>query len=663
MSAPVVAEFSSVLEGLLAMKAPGVSGTKIGTLTQIAVQHIKEAPGIINALTIHLRRTPGTHKLGSLYVVDSVARAYQDFARKSPADEHAFLAGLNLIADNIYNIMNDAVQAAPEKDKEKIRKLVDIWEKAATFSPEVLNAIRSQSFGGSTTPPGPPPAHLAQAAPTAAPVIPQASALAPAATPVPNAQNTDAASVLAMLANIAKQNTAAAAPAAAPAPIVPLPPIQAPTPAAPQPTASADPRFNMIPTVQHAAPANVPLPAPSAQPIPAAMAGLDPQQLALLQLLSTQPQLAATLLQNAGGAAPANPVAMPWQQPASSGPGPRDDALRSRSRSPGYRGGPRDRSPARRGRSPSYDNYGRRAGARDRSPMGRRSRSRSPPRRRSPPGYGRERSPQRNTGGGPPDQPKNTKGHLVQPDPTISPSEIKVLSRTLFVGGLTHSVSESELRDLFGRYGAVQSVICNHDKRHAFVKLYQRPNAEAAKSAMEVYQHGDTTLRTRWGVGFGPRDCSDYATGVSVIPLGRLTDADRRWLQSAEYGGTGGKPITGGIIVEEPDIEIGAGVSSKAISKKMPTRRDRDREFEPERRDRDYGAPRREEPYGGARDMGAMMQQGGVMPWMMPQNGGFPGQAPPGYPQAFPPAPGAGGYPGYGYPGQPDQQGGAPWQQ
>lgn len=32
---------------------------------------------------------------------------------------------------------------------------------------------------------------------------------------------------------------------------------------------------------------------------------------------------------------------------------------------------------------------------------------------------------------------------------------------------------------------------------------------------------------------------------------------------TAEYGGTGGKAIEGGMVVEEPDIEIGAGVSSK----------------------------------------------------------------------------------------------------
>lgn len=32
---------------------------------------------------------------------------------------------------------------------------------------------------------------------------------------------------------------------------------------------------------------------------------------------------------------------------------------------------------------------------------------------------------------------------------------------------------------------------------------------------------------------------------------------------SAEFGGTGGKSIEPGMVVEEPDIEIGAGVSSK----------------------------------------------------------------------------------------------------
>jgi hypothetical protein len=50
-----------------------------------------------------------------------------------------------------------------------------------------------------------------------------------------------------------------------------------------------------------------------------------------------------------------------------------------------------------------------------------------------------------------------------------------------------------------------------------------------------------------------------------VIPIDRLTEADQRWMVSAEYGGTGGQPLQGGMCVEEPDIEIGQGVSSKGL--------------------------------------------------------------------------------------------------
>lgn len=116
----------------------------------------------------------------------------------------------------------------------------------------------------------------------------------------------------------------------------------------------------------------------------------------------------------------------------------------------------------------------------------------------------------------------------------------------------------------------------------------------AAKEAMEVHRNPDSQLRvrsvtdimsafqvenlltskqTRWGVGFGPRDCCDYTTGISIIPISKLTDADRKWFLTAEYGGSGGKPIEGGMVVEEPDIEIGQGVSSKAISRRMQTDR------------------------------------------------------------------------------------------
>lgn len=101
--------------------------------------------------------------------------------------------------------------------------------------------------------------------------------------------------------------------------------------------------------------------------------------------------------------------------------------------------------------------------------------------------------------------------------------------------------------------------------------MLSRKDAVAAKEGSEEHRNSDMPLRTRWGVGFGPRDCSDYSTGVSTIPIHRLTEADRKWVLTAPYGGSGGRPITTGLVIEEPDIEIGAGVSSKAISRRMQT--------------------------------------------------------------------------------------------
>ena len=90
---------------------------------------------------------------------------------------------------------------------------------------------------------------------------------------------------------------------------------------------------------------------------------------------------------------------------------------------------------------------------------------------------------------------------------------------------------------------------------------------EKLQSANERYvMH--IARQTKWGVGFGPRECCDYQRGESVIPIWKLTEADMKWLLTAEYGGTGGRKVESGMVLEEPDIEIGAGVSSKAMSKR-----------------------------------------------------------------------------------------------
>lgn len=292
---------------------------------------------------------------------------------------------------------------------------------------------------------------------------------------------------------------------------------------------------------------------------------------------------------------------------------------RRRSHSPGY-DRRREASPPRRRDSPVYGEYhGDSPGRRGGDPRGRRGneyRQRSPPgrRRRSP-------SPSRKDPALPPPGPKfmewdysigqgNIKGlfhhapSCVQlGDPNLCLCSLEsnplrgrchvsqyLLLQILGIGNLpVNSSSEAHLRSLFSKFGVVQTCIVNIDKRHAFIKMISRQDAVNARDGMESYKSGDMQLRvsaliviqvtwrflacpliiisqTRWGVGFGPRDCSDYQTGISVIPVDRLTEADRKWMLTAEYGGTGGRPIESGMVVEEPDIEIGAGVSSKGMS-------------------------------------------------------------------------------------------------
>lgn len=124
---------------------------------------------------------------------------------------------------------------------------------------------------------------------------------------------------------------------------------------------------------------------------------------------------------------------------------------------------------------------------------------------------------------------------------------------------------------------------------------------------------------------------------------------------TAEYGGSGGKPIEPGLVVEEPDIEIGQGVSSKAISRRMATdkggnngpksTRDREEEERQQRRGErdDYRDDRREDE---RRDRSSAVSAPPSMPPIPPFGmHGFP--FPMNFPNGVPMLP-----PGFSFPAQ-----------
>ncbi|KAI1781059.1 hypothetical protein F4818DRAFT_397671 [Hypoxylon cercidicola] len=612
MSSPV-AELEAGLNAMQSLKPPGVSGSRIQSLTTLCVENVQSESVLIQKIYTHFKKAPATHKLGVLYVVDSVTRRWVDQAKhqgqpiNSSAKDGTYAAGVHRVTELLPVLMNDILQTAPGEQKEKIKKLIDIWEKGQTFPQPMIESFKQKlnslpAKTESTTPIGSPPP---------GPGLPGLPESKPAME-APNA-------IMEALANIARQNVPAApvsngVPAstntynALPAQTsTPQLPTQALSQSQPHLAYSAPQQPVTLPGMPYPFPqagqvqAHTPVPPVTASNQPLGFPGVAPgtsapatavdpnfqQQVMLIKLLADQgvpfdkiPGILASM--QGSGVAPPAPIptatpaaALPVGQPSYAGswgqPGFRPDESRdhgfqqvrspnrhrnrSRSRSPPRHWGSRD-SP--RGRSErEYGGYGRNSPGlghmedRDFRARGADYRQRSPGRR------GRSPSSQQ-------DFPQPPAEKWVDYDRTIPQGHIKVLSRTLFVGGVT--CPESELRAAFNRHGQVQTCIVNKDKRHAFVKMITRRDAVQAKEAME-----NSTFRTRWGVGFGPRDCSDYQTGISIIPINKLTDADRKWMLTAEFGGSGGKPIETGLVVEEPDIEIGAGVSSKAISRRMQT--------------------------------------------------------------------------------------------
>lgn len=71
----------------------------------------------------HFKKTPGTHKLGVLYVVDSVTRQWVDHARKTnqvigtAAGDGTYAAGVNRVTELLPVLMSDIIQHAPEDQK------------------------------------------------------------------------------------------------------------------------------------------------------------------------------------------------------------------------------------------------------------------------------------------------------------------------------------------------------------------------------------------------------------------------------------------------------------------------------------------------------------------------------------------------------------------
>lgn len=549
-----VEEFESILKELPTIKAPGVSGTRIKKLTEIAVKNVSDESNLITSLYSNCKAVPSSHKLGTLYVVDSIVRGYSEEAKKlnqtidSSAKEGTFASGVFKISELIDSLIDDAMELLINKSQIiKISKLVDIWERAETFNSDLIEKIRDKHFKSTTPPNTPPRTSVEPIKPTSDDsdsILSVLASLAKPSSPKIEKNDNPADSILSKLSEISNQNQ-----------------NQNPKSPTPPQGPNGEMIFNMLQQMQSG---QVP-------PQKSQTEGRNPRDsndFTSRRNRSRSPtRVGGSRFGNVGGGnyqdnynqqpqqnqyQQSNNFNSPQQQfnqPQFGQQSQFDQRSSYEQQRQHQQHQPVQAPPQNQYGSPLPSQYGQ-----------------APPQFQSNPAFTTpmEMGGEINTPGTAHFRPRN-----VGFDQSIPQGSFKVLSRTLFIGGVPRSMDERQLSSVLKPFAEVQSVILNSDRKHAFVKVYSRREAEQVITSFN--KDGQLPLRTRWGVGFGPRDCCNYQHGISIIPIQRLTDADKAWVVKAQWGGTGGEPLVSGIVIDEPDIEIGAGISSKAMSKKMPT--------------------------------------------------------------------------------------------
>lgn len=81
---------------------------------------------LIQKLFTHFKKVPGTHKLGVLYVVDSVTRKWLEQAKaqgqpiNSSAQDGTYAAAIRRVTELMPVLMTDITQSAPEDQKVRV---------------------------------------------------------------------------------------------------------------------------------------------------------------------------------------------------------------------------------------------------------------------------------------------------------------------------------------------------------------------------------------------------------------------------------------------------------------------------------------------------------------------------------------------------------------
>ncbi|KAG0073294.1 hypothetical protein BGZ92_003893, partial [Podila epicladia] len=143
---PEVAEFDKELYNLFDSRA--VSASKIDKLTKLAFKAAKYYKNVVYCLEKFITRCVPEYKLTGLYVLDSICRTSQSVKTKSSSSSGSF-SGAEYVArfeKNIEALFTEFTKVQEDKEKEKVKRVVVLWERSSTFAPSTTDNIRKKYF-------------------------------------------------------------------------------------------------------------------------------------------------------------------------------------------------------------------------------------------------------------------------------------------------------------------------------------------------------------------------------------------------------------------------------------------------------------------------------------------------------------------------------------
>ncbi|KAL1915470.1 uncharacterized protein VTP21DRAFT_6594 [Calcarisporiella thermophila] len=155
MTDPEVVDFERELKELTS-----TSASKIRSLTKSAIAKYKHFDKIAQTIVKHIQRVPPEYKLSCIYLIDSISRAA--FERKQRLDKYGKddlekIAGYEYLS-KFQTLFQEgrvfaSVMQCSEKDKEKIKRVIKLWQTGGIYPNDILTVIKKAYFSDITNSP------------------------------------------------------------------------------------------------------------------------------------------------------------------------------------------------------------------------------------------------------------------------------------------------------------------------------------------------------------------------------------------------------------------------------------------------------------------------------------------------------------------------------